>query len=69
MEREIKRDCVFYNWGGDPSLGYPCYPREYGARCECHSTFFQETGKPGRVEPDCVKCHYFCDRAYVLREG
>jgi hypothetical protein len=44
-----KRDCFFYNWGGNSARGYTSYPRELGARCEKREIFFT-TGD------ECINC-------------
>jgi len=53
-----KRDCLFYNWGGDyRNPKRPTYPREYGARCECHDKFFiREGNQYSELQPNCHKC-------------
>jgi len=51
---KTKDDCYFYNWGNG-------YPREYGARCEFHETFFSSKrqlagGYHEKLKPNCKKC-------------
>lgn len=54
-----KRDCYFYNWGGDCSKGRPSYPREYGARCEFNNVFFERHYLTGDLIPDCSTCPWY----------
>lgn len=52
---EPKRECRYYNWGGDLDKRYICYPREYGARCEFYDEFFTRD-ENGVLNPNCLAC-------------
>jgi len=54
-----KRDCYFYNWGGDHTKNRPSYPREYGARCEFYKEFFTRDRLGAGLEPNCDECTRF----------
>ena len=55
---DIKRDCYYYNWGGNMKKKFPTYPREYGVRCEKNNKFFTSDGDHGYA-PSCYLCKHY----------
>ncbi len=51
-----KRDCHFYNWGGNYKTFRPNYPKELGSRCEWYKKFFVRESKTSGFKPSCYDC-------------
>ena len=62
-DNETRDNCCYYNLGGDlDDPERPCYPREYGPRCEHAKAFFSFDGKSG---PICATCKSFMTKEAI----
>lgn len=67
LENKTKKDCKYYNWGGEGTEERPSYPTSYGARCELTKEIFS-IGNNKILNPNCYSCKSYINKKEVKKE-